>query len=685
MRKLRVNNSLLLDVVEAVRIPNKFVLSVRVNDIVVWDKLLPTDPPTEPENFTASDHIQGAIRFQWTRAFGIDSYDVMEERVDLPPIVVITDASPGDAIFLEDYTGIYFVRAFNSAGDTDSTTDDGRSVSRIPEVVQNLVIGDGVNELTFTFDRIPQTVAYNLFRDGLLFRERIQSGYVLQTMAGDWDFTIQAKNSFGETISDPPVHGTASAGTIAPSFPLETVLTIDASQRLEIGIDFPLAIGAGRYDLFRSDDVAIAYATDVYPGWDQVSSAGTWDYYVQAVNEAGADNTDPVTATILPAFVGEPVVSPPDFAVLGGINSFTPTFTPVADALLYSIYRRQAGGELTLWISSSNLISGEPYASVAGTYDFLLYATNPLGTTPGDAVTATATPSNDPPGPIDSISATAGFGEIVIDWDDAPEDGATGYVVYDDLSQEAVSDVLNTAPFSYKTTDYVNPQSFFVRGFNNISQPSTSATSVPVIALEPVDPPDEITYFTASDNMAAITVEFEEAANVQTFVLYQDDTPIASDILSGHIVDPVNYVVGISNVYYVVGVGQYDSSVSPSDTGFAKPSISDFAASDGSEHSITFTWSMNASVYDSYDLYTGSTLVQSNVTSGLVRDYTSYYSASFFIRARMSDGGTTYYIDSNSNTGTASPIADAPTNFQATDDEIEKIICTWDPSPEADF
>ena len=119
------------------------------------------------------------------------------------------------------------------------------------------------------------------------------------------------------------------------------------------------------------------------------------------------------------------------------------------------------------------------------------------------------------------------------------------------------------------------------------------------------------------------------------------------------------------------------------DTGPNPPGpISDFSASDNIINRIDMTWSPSTEA-ERYDIYEGSTLIQSDVTSPYSHLVTGPYTGTFHVKAINTAGS----IDSNSDSGTALEAAQPPstiTDFSASDDRYEEILMTWSDADEAE-
>ena len=689
MRRLYVGDKLLNDVIDAVKIEGNDVDGVILIkngvETTVWDKLIPESAPPIPTDFSASDNIDGAIRFTWTENLTVDLFAVYEEIEGFPPNIVIPNAHTGDHILVNEYTGTYFVRAINSYGYTDSPPDDGTAAGRMPIVVTNLTPVGGPGYIDFTFDYVPQKAKYNLFRNGILHRAVVYSPYHLQSPAGTWDFTVQTINEHGSVMSDPSVPGTATDALLAPVFPVDAIFIVNTDSR-EISLDFTTATDAARYDLWRSDDSLSPLATDVYPGWTDNSPSGTWDFYVIAHNAKGTD-TSPVDTDVLvnDYYTDIPAESPANFAVEGQTNGFTFTFTRVLDAVTYDVIRyTESMGDGGIW--QSNVNSGETYRSRAGAYQFVLAAVNPKGARLGSPVEAEATSSNTLPVDI-TLTATGGPGYIDLIWEPTdPLDEENAYV-YDVYNNDSVPPVFLESVFgnSYRqpTEEYALSQCFFIRSVNYIGTDDSNESCA--LATIPGDDPSPIVSFQASDNQPGQVYMSYTTEDLGTLfvALYQNDGSLVGlDISPGHIVDPLYYTEGVADTYYAIGYGtEHRYSTSDSDTGFAKLPLTGFLASSTEEHEIIFTWDDTNPIFSTFDLYEMisdvATHLTSDVHSGHSQAYSTYKQAIFFVRGNLNVSGVDYISDSGTDEGIANPVPDIITNFSATDSGYSVITCTW--------
>ena len=121
-------------VVNGVTIPNGSPLfvdgtqveAIEVDGIPVWGS---TEAPGTVTDFSASDDLYGKIQFNWTPTTGLPSphYDVYENG-----ILLAEKIAPGYIHNRRAGIYTYYLRAYNSAGNTISNYDDGKSLLAPP-------------------------------------------------------------------------------------------------------------------------------------------------------------------------------------------------------------------------------------------------------------------------------------------------------------------------------------------------------------------------------------------------------------------------------------------------------------------------------------------------------------------------------------------------------------------------
>ncbi len=592
-------------------------------------KFLPTEPPAEIIDFTASDNEVLAIQLNWT-----DNGDATKFDLYSGVTIVAQRVSPGDTVTVVEGTETYHVRATNHLGSTDSNEDDGTATSLSPSAIidfqaTDAVVGDTVASIVMTFTNVSQPATYDLYRDNVLIRTGINSGYSLTTTGGTWMFKVKAVNPLGEEFSNED-SGTAISALYPPEKPHSFTASDDG--RRSISIDFIESLDAEQYDLYKS---GILIETEVYPGYSFPSDVGTWNFFVRAVNGKGYTDSDVNSGTSLPAFSNVP--DPVNDLVVSTdlVSTIHITFTELDETVRFDLYRNGLPYH-------DNVHSDMSFPSFAGEWQFHIVSTNPIGTTAGLPVTGSAAPStNVPTFPVDDFTAADGTNVITMTW--SPAEGASRYDLYIDDIDKVEEDVMSPYPY----TTVAGTWNFNVRAVNLVGH--TSSRSDSGTAIDAPTAPSKITNLDVSDNLTeAVYVTFSAATGAVDYTLYRSNSPFAFYVESGDTVvcDPGTYEFFVT-ANNDVGDTPSDPTSGTSVAELAPPTyISDFEASTTELDKVimTFTASVGAT---NHALYKAAERLEENITTGFEYLITDTTPADYYVRAENVDN----YTDSNHWTG----------------------------------
>ena len=400
-----------------------------------------------------------------------------------------------------------FVYAVNLVGSTESLPVDGSSLpvyTDVPTPVTDLVVTDDhLNAFTITFTPTTDAVGYDLYRDGSLYASDVVSGQTFNSFDGTWLFQISSYNPKGSVLGD------TESGTVLPSLVAPGgIADFAASEDLARAVRFTFssATDAARYDLYQGTSRIV---TDIYTGYVlDTEVAGTWSFFVKAVNSIGStdSNSDSGTATSL--FVAPPTKVEDFLATDTYENQIGISFTPTNDATSYDLYR---AARLYL----QNVSNGQVFNTFDGTWDFQLLSHNPEGSTYSNEDSGTALPSNEAPLPFDFFTASDDeYNAVVIEF------GAPANASRVDLYQDGFKVVEGIqSGYRYLTVD--GTWNFFARATNLLGI-SDSALDEGT-ALIPLQPPTVITDFVASDTgRLEIIMTYTNALYASSHDLYQE-------------------------------------------------------------------------------------------------------------------------------------------------------------------
>ena len=597
---------------------------------------IPTEPPAAIEDFTASDDQVQSISFDWT-----DHHDSFRFDIYSGTTLIQENVRPGVSLILPEGAASYYVRATNHLGFTDSTEDGGTSMDLIPSAITDLSIIEGVAMLTFNFSYINEPATYDLYRDGILIRNNVYSGYVLNTPGGTWNFMVRAVNQWGTSDSN-----TVQATATAALFPPEQITDFNpVDGRREIIMNFSPALDAESYDLYQA---GILTAVDVYPGYVFDSPIGSWNFFIKAINTVGSTDSNTETAESLPLFTAAPVAVT-DLTMSTTIETtLVATFTEVPEATRYDLYKNGS-------MFHQDVKHGEAIPSFPGTWNFRLSAVNPIGSTMSTTdVSGSALPANSKPSMPSNFNATDEVDNTpnLITMTYGISVGAARY----DLYRNNVKHQENISPAEYAMQTRAGEWTFFVRAINLLG--STDSENDEGSCIPTQLPPAIITDFNASDDeYGQITMTWSDALDSTSYDIYEESTKVAEDVLS-----PYKHITGAAHtaLYYVIAANRIgDTPCDPGNQGTAfdhlnvPGEIDDFVASDSEIDFVRVTFELAADA-TSYDLYRNAALVQENIVSGYEYPITGPSTGTYFVRAKNDE----HFMDSNQDTGAS--VAHAP-------------------------
>jgi uncharacterized protein (DUF1800 family)/fibronectin type 3 domain-containing protein len=244
--------------------------------------------------------------------------------------------------------------------------------------------------------------------------------------------------------------GPQSAEAIATPLATPAALTAAAGDH-QVTLTWQPSAGAASYIVYRSTSstdatfVAVASDVDAPPFLDTGLVNKTKYYYrVRAVAPAGTSALSAkVSATPLPP---PPAASPANLSAIAGNARITLTWSPVADALSYRVFRTTTGTFGATPVATVTSTTFKNTGLINGTaYTYRVAGRNDGGDGPfSDPVTAT--PIAAPAAPT-GVTAAAGDRRVTVAWAPVPE--ATAYSVYRSTRSGRVS----STPIASALTD----------------------------------------------------------------------------------------------------------------------------------------------------------------------------------------------------------------------------------------
>jgi formylglycine-generating enzyme required for sulfatase activity/fibronectin type 3 domain-containing protein len=463
--------------------------------------------PAVPTDVTATTQSVNRIDVSWTAVYGATGY-----RVFYAPTELGTKTQTGGTLTGTSYshtsgvtvnnTYYYFIKAFNSAGESDYSAYRVASTNT-PDAPTNVTTATlSTSSIRVSWDAVSGATSYKVYRADTEtgVKTRIGTGetitetnYVNVNLTENttyWYF-IKAVNALGESVYSAGASG-STHNVPSPSKPLDVTAT--AQSATSILVSWTASIAASSYEVYYGVSATGAMilapngrvSTPVYIHTALLPNTTYW-YYVKAINSGGqSENSDIAFATTGPAKPIDLVVT-----ALPTIEASL-NWTAVPGATKYKIYRSNTASGLYYDLGSNAAppyIDGEVVASTR--YWYMVSAVNSSGLESERSDTASCTMADPPPAPAAPIgvSATAiSYTEVRVEW--AAVIGANIYEVYygtDATGNSQVAGTTTSLSFLVKKLEPGTTYYFTVKASNH---GSWSRASVPVSAtLDPMIAP----------------------------------------------------------------------------------------------------------------------------------------------------------------------------------------------------
>ena len=198
---------------DPLKLGNTQIDKIMFGNTQVW---INTIVPSYISDFNASDSNQGNVTYTFSNSTGIPTptYDLYQNGVS-----VQTNISSGGHYNVNGGTRSYYVRAINTAGYTNSNTNNGTSYE-LPGYISNFSATDnrtGNVVVTFSTTTGVPTPTYDLYENSSLVATNITSGYQRNVSAGVRNYYVRAKNAVGNTMSNSD-YGTSKAAAGSQTF-----------------------------------------------------------------------------------------------------------------------------------------------------------------------------------------------------------------------------------------------------------------------------------------------------------------------------------------------------------------------------------------------------------------------------------------------------------------------------------
>ena len=363
--------------------------------------------PAAPTGVIATGGTRQAT-VSWLAVTGADSYNLYWSTT--PGVTkasgtkIAGATSPTVQTGLADSTTYYYiVTAVNSVGEgaasvqVAATTLAPVPVPTVPAAPTAVSAMGGANQVTVSWPAVTGATSYNLYRSttsgvttALGTRiAGVTSPYVNTGLSAGtaYYYIVTAVNSAGESIASAQTTATTNAPSPAvPNAPAGLTATGGAKQ---VSISWSASSGATSYNLYWSTTsgvttaagTKIAGATSPYVQTGLVDSTAYY-YVVTAVNASGESAASTQVSATTNAAVPTVPAAPAGVSATGGANQATVSWSAVAGATSYNLYRSTTSGVTT---ATGTKIAGatSPYVNTglsAGTaYYYIVTALNGTG------------------------------------------------------------------------------------------------------------------------------------------------------------------------------------------------------------------------------------------------------------------------------------------------------------------
>lgn len=389
------------------------------------------------------------------------------------------------------------------------------------------------------------------------------------------------------------------------------------------------------------------------------------------------------TTTLVPP----PTTAPAGLVAVAGNAKVTLTWTAVADAYGYRVYRATNGVWNATPVASTTSTTLTNYNLVNGTvYTFAVAGYTSGGTGP-QSLAVSAMPIAPPTG----VTATFGDTRITLNW--IPSAGATSYTVYRKVSGELAYSELATGlvgpPFI--DTGLTNGTRYYyqLRAFGGGSQSSLSA-SVSAVPLPP--PPAIAPVVNAVPGNAKVTLTWNALPDATSYKIYRSTTAGVFDgpaIASTTSLKFTNtgLINGVTYFYTVAGKnmgGEGPRATMVSATPVAPPPTPVDVAAAAGDKAVTLSWTPSAGA-DGYKIYRGT------ITNRQASTPVATVTGSPYVDLTVVNGPTYFYKIAAYNAGgdsarsvevSANPEAPAPPTNPETLSAFRFLRhATWGPKP----
>jgi len=422
-----------------------------------------------------------------------------------------------------------------SAGGSSSGTPDV-----VPGAPTAVTVTAGDNETTLSWGAVAGATAYNVYRSttpgvqGTKIGASPTPSYVDATAANGttYYYQVTADNAAGEGTASTQSPGvTPAVPAVVPAAP--EGLSVDAGDAT-VTASWTAVANAKSYNVYRSTNAGTqgpkigSSSTTQYVD-AAVSNGSTYYYTVTADNAAGEGPASAQSPAVTPTVPVTAPAAPTGLNAVAGNGQVSLSWTAVAGATSYNVYRSTSSASQGAKIGSSATTSyNDATAANGSTYYYVVTASNAVG----EGTASAASPGITPTVPVSvpaapsAVNAVAGNALVTLTWTAAPS--ATSYSIYRSTSQGSQGALLGSSPTpSYSDTAVVNGTTYFyvVTASNSAGQGPASIQSAGATPQVPATRPAAPTGLNATSGNAQVTLTWTAAATATSYNVYRSTTP----------------------------------------------------------------------------------------------------------------------------------------------------------------
>jgi fibronectin type 3 domain-containing protein len=602
-------------------------------------------------------------------------------------------------------TGL-FIMLLAGCGGSGSPSSTPVGVPGAPSAV---TVTAGDNATTISWNAVAGATSYNVYRSTTEGGRAAKIGastttsYVDSTAANGttYYYRVTADNAAGEGSASTQSPGVTPAVPVAvPVAPTGLSATPGDAQ---VTLQWTAVAGASSYNVYRSTSSGsqgskIGSSSTAQYSDTAASNGITYYYAVTADNAVGEGPASAQSSGVTPSVPATAPSAPTGINAVAGNNQVAVSWTAVAGATSYNVYRStSAAAQGSKVGSSATTAYNDATAANGTTYYYVVTASNAVGEGPASAPSSGATPAvpvNAPTAPT-AVNVVAGNALVTVSWAASPT--ATSYKIYRSTSQGSQGSLLgSSSTTSYSDTAVVNGTTYYyvVTAANSAGESPASMQSASATPQVPLTAPSAPTGVNAAAGNAQVAVSWTAAARATSYNVYRSTsqgaqgTKIgASATLSYTDMTSVNGTTYYYTITAVNAAGESPASMQSSGampavplTVPAAPTAVNVAAGNAL---VTVTWTASPTA-TSYKIYRSTT--QATQGSLIGTSSTTSYSDTTAVN------GTTYYYvvtavnaagegSPSTQSAGATPVAPptvpaAPAGVSATDG-VGQVTVSW--------